>query len=71
MIRTNNQDFSLICVQLQDMGSHPVINGGKAAVQRIQIVTIFRTKQDVQLGVICITVVGHRGEMSNNMTKGQ
>lgn len=42
MIWTNNQYLYVVCVQLQKVGGHPVLNGSMAAVQRIQVIVFFR-----------------------------
>lgn len=71
VIWTSNQDFSLICVQLQKTGVHPVLNGGKAAVQRFQVTVIFWAERDTRLRIISVAMLGHEGEVANNTTKGQ
>lgn len=59
-----------LSIQLQEVRGHLVFDGSKAAVQGIQIVTIFRIKRDMRLGVIGVTMVGHNVVVMNNMTKG-
>ena len=44
MIQTNNQFFSPVCVQLEDILGHPVLNGNKAEVQRGQVIVVFRVE---------------------------
>ena len=71
MIWPNNQYFSLVCVQLLEVGGHPVLNGSKAAVQIDPVIVFFRDKWNIYQRIISIAVEECRSKMANNMAMGQ
>lgn len=58
----------IICVKLQEVGSHPVHNCNKSVVQRIQNTLIFKANWNIQLGCYNITIEGPQGEVVDIMS---
>ena len=47
LIWTYIQYLSLVWVQPEKVDGHPVVNGSKVAVQRLQIVVVFKVEQHI------------------------
>ena len=56
--RTRNQDFSFALVQLKEAFCHPGFSHPQYNLKRANTAWITRFEQEVQLGVVCIEMIG-------------